>query len=107
MGRPEDEIEQIAGAARKAAGKEIDLCGGIPLWYYILTEAQRIGRETKPGTFEPGEGLGPVGGRIVAETLIGLMELDPRAYLGKNRAWQPTEDGVGVTTLGEMLTYTP
>ena len=28
-----------------------------------------MGRETTPGSFDKGEGLGPVGGRIVAETL--------------------------------------
>ena len=33
-----------------------------PLWYYILREAQVKGN---------GEHLGPVGGRIVAEVLVG------------------------------------
>ena len=47
-----------------------------PLWYYVLKEAEVIG---------DGLHLGPVGGRIVAEVLIGLLQTDPGSYLG-NRA---------------------
>jgi hypothetical protein len=43
-----------------------------PLWYYILAEA-KIAAD--------GLNLGPVGGRIVAETLIGLLRADPGSYL--------------------------
>jgi Animal haem peroxidase len=43
-----------------------------PLWYYILAEARMA---------TGGSHLGPVGGRIVAETLIGLLHADPTSYL--------------------------
>ena len=43
-----------------------------PLWYYVLAEAK---------TVNYGQNLGPVGGRIVAETLIGLLRADPSSYL--------------------------
>jgi hypothetical protein len=43
-----------------------------PLWYYILAEAQAA---------TGGLTLGPVGGRIVTETLIGLLRADPTSYL--------------------------
>ena len=43
-----------------------------PLWYYILAEAKIA---------VDGLNLGPVGGRIVAETLIGLLRADPTSYL--------------------------
>ena len=36
-----------------------------------------------------GRRLGPVGGRIVAEVLIGLMQLDPTSFLGSNPNWSP------------------
>ena len=39
-----------------------------PLWYYVLAEAKAA---------TGGVTLGPVGGRIVAETLIGLLRADP------------------------------
>src|ERR1700691_5325011 len=43
-----------------------------PLWYYILAEAR---------TAASGLHLGPVGGRLVTETLIGLLRADPGSYL--------------------------
>ena len=61
--------------------KKLNHTGCTPLWFYILAEAQLL---TK------GQRLGPVGGRIVAETLIGLMELDSTSFLGENRQWTPT-----------------
>ena len=47
--------------------------GEAPLWFYILKEA-----ELPPYNAER---LGPVGGRIVAEVLIGLLQQDPNSYL--------------------------
>lgn len=43
-----------------------------PLWFYLLKEAD---------VREDGKRLGPVGGRIVAEVFIGLLEEDPMSYL--------------------------
>jgi hypothetical protein len=51
-----------------------------PLWYYILAEAK---------TTTDGFNLGPVGGRIVAETLIGLLRADPSSYLNINPRFRP------------------
>ena len=34
--------------------------------------------------------LGPVGGRIVAEVFIGLLQTDPGSYLATQPHWQPT-----------------
>ncbi len=51
-----------------------------PLWYYILAEAKAM---------EGGLHLGPVGGRIVTETLIGLLRTDPNSYLSTYPAFKP------------------
>jgi hypothetical protein len=51
-----------------------------PLWYYVLAES-KIAAD--------GLNLGPVGGRIVTETLIGLLRADPTSYLSANPAFQP------------------
>jgi len=51
-----------------------------PLWYYILAEA-KIAAD--------GLNLGPVGGRIVAETLIGLLRADPASYLSVYPSFTP------------------
>jgi len=74
---------------------------GVPLWLYILAEAEVIGREETGGNRTKGEGLGPVGARIVAETIIGLLEYDEDSYLGANRNWSPRADWDSV---GKMLT---
>jgi hypothetical protein len=36
------------------------------------------------------EHLGPVGGRIVAEVLRGLLEADPGSYRKAEPGWRPT-----------------
>jgi hypothetical protein len=53
-----------------------------PLWFYVLREAAKRG--------DSGAHLGPVGGRIVAEVLIGLLEADRSSYLHASPAWKPT-----------------
>ncbi|MFI5890792.1 peroxidase family protein [Actinoplanes sp. NPDC051513] len=55
---------------------------GTPLWFYILKEAESRG--------DNGDRLGPVGGRIVAEVLIGLLRADPASYLSLEADWRPT-----------------
>ncbi len=37
-----------------------------------------------------GRTLGPVGGRIVGEVLIGLLKLNRNSYLRVNPSWRPT-----------------
>jgi hypothetical protein len=51
-----------------------------PLWYYVLAEAKVAAK---------GLNLGPVGGRIVAETLIGLLQADETSYLAVNPGFRP------------------
>jgi hypothetical protein len=70
--------------------------GETPLWYYVLKEAELRTR---------GVMLGPVGGRIVAETLIGLLEADPTAYLAYDRAWRPALPArqPGVFAIADLL----
>jgi len=46
--------------------------GKAPLWFYTLKEAE---------LFHDGRRLGPVGGRIVAETILGILACDKTSYL--------------------------
>jgi hypothetical protein len=61
-----------------------DLDAGLaehpPLWFYVLKEAELL---------EGGRMLGPVGGRIVAEVLLGLLAHDPLSYLSVEPNWKP------------------
>ena len=89
MGIPENEIQQVTDYVKSLTEPEdIHLKGGTPLWFYILCEAQVHGRQDHDGG-KIGEGLGPIGGRIVAEVLVGLIELDHNSYMSNNRNWQP------------------
>lgn len=58
-----------------------DLKDAAPLWFYVLQEAK-----VEAGAAR----LGPVGGRIVAEVLIGLLSGDPLSYLSVDPNWKPT-----------------
>jgi hypothetical protein len=58
----------------------IPFASSTPLWYYLFIEAE----ETTSG-----QRLGPVGGRIVTETLIGLLRADPTSYLSARPGWTP------------------
>jgi hypothetical protein len=59
---------------------------GTPLWFYILKEAEHRGG---------GDRLGAVGGRIVAEVLIGLLRADPASYLSMEPDWKPILPAAG------------
>jgi Animal haem peroxidase len=80
-------VAQRVGAAPLTADElEQAWPGGTPLWFYVLKEAEHRGG---------GDRLGPVGGRIVAEVLIGLLRADPTSYLGSEPGWQPDLPAAG------------
>ncbi len=62
------------------AGVYAPFVASTPLWYYILAEAKAM---------DDGLNLGPVGGRIVTETLIGLLRADPASYLNVYPSFRP------------------
>lgn len=69
-----------------------------PLWFYVLKEAQLA---------SGGHTLGPVGGRIVAEVLLGLMLDDPDSWLRADPQWRPTlpsRQGRGAFSMVDLLT---
>jgi hypothetical protein len=45
-----------------------------------------------------GNRLGPVGGRIVGEVLVGLLDLDPTSVRHAPEAWRPSESLVELLT---------
>jgi hypothetical protein len=60
-----------------------------PLWFYILREAERTRRNGCEDDPEGGHHLGPVGGRIVAEVLVGLTYYDAHSFLRQTSQWRP------------------
>jgi len=57
-----------------------------PLWFYILKEAE---------VQHDGTRLGDVGGRIVAEVLVGLLDGDPQSFLSVEPNWVPEPNEFG------------
>jgi hypothetical protein len=55
-----------------------------PLWYYVLAEAQQQFKKNDTPIH-----LGEVGGRIVVETMVGLMLGDSHSFLSQNPNWTP------------------
>jgi hypothetical protein len=55
--------------------------GETPLWIYVLREADAL---------HDGDRLGPVGGRIVGEVLVGIIDADPESFRSVDCSWQPT-----------------
>jgi heme peroxidase len=74
----------------------LGLDASTPLWYYTLREAS---------VFNNGAHLGPVGGRIVAETIIGILQLDKSSYLNTNfRPFLPSQTP-GTFTMTDLLRW--
>ncbi len=78
----EMDVEPLSrGDLGELAGYGVNLDRSTPLWYYILKEAfVRTGGAT----------LGPVGGRIVGEVFVGLLEHDDDSYVRRDPLWRPT-----------------
>lgn len=70
-----------------------------PLWYYVLKEAE---------VMAGGLHLGPVGGRIVAEVILGLLQTDPGSFINAQPSWTPTlpsKFGPGEFRMVDFLTF--
>jgi len=73
--------QAVAGAlGTSVPNAQLGLSGDTPLWYYLLREAEVL---------EGGRQLGPTGGRIVAEVLIGLLQADQSSFLRLAPDWKP------------------
>ncbi|HVK04493.1 MAG TPA: heme peroxidase family protein [Armatimonadaceae bacterium] len=74
-------IEPLDVSEMEDGVAELGLDRETPLWFYILQEAMARASGIR---------LGPVGGRIVAEVFVGLLEGDPRSYLRAAPDFKPT-----------------
>jgi Animal haem peroxidase len=73
--------------------------GETPLWLYVLREADAR---------QDGERLGEVGGRIVGEVLVGIVDSDPESYRTIHPDWVPTLPSAdpGRYTLADLVRTT-
>lgn len=73
--------EQISQGPHAAIVKKHKFDTRTPLWYYILKEAEVLGK---------GQRLGPVGSTIVAETFVGLIKASKYSILSDEHPyWRP------------------
>jgi hypothetical protein len=95
--------EAVAGflGVPALSGEQVGLAehgwtGETPLWFYILREADVL---------HDGERLGPVGGRIVGEVLVGIIDADPESFRSASPDWLPTLRGrrAGAFGLADIL----
>jgi heme peroxidase len=87
---PDDQLkvgkatEEATATNKSIATISAKFAKNAPLWFYILAEAQQqfVNNETPIR-------LGPVGGRIVAETFVGLLIEDGHSYLRQDPHFAP------------------
>jgi hypothetical protein len=93
--------ESVARAIGSEPLTAAELClpdgweGQTPLWFYVLREAD---------VRADGDQLGPVGGSIVGEVLVGIVDRDPESFRSVQPDWEPTlpgrhEHGFGLADL--------
>jgi hypothetical protein len=99
MGEPELTEDELRVDGLDPASREA-LLRAPPLWYYVLREAVVHGGD--------GLRLGPVGGRIVAEVLNGLLDGDPSSYRSEAPAWTPELPSAAQDdfTMGDLVRFT-
>jgi len=82
MGLPSGQAVARRMSVQPLTSQQLGLEGAeAPLWFYILKEA-----ELAPNN---GVHLGSIGGRIVAEVILGILKEDPFCFLRTEPAWQP------------------
>lgn len=86
-------------------GEPVGVDEHTPLWYYILREAETV---YQPGVYA---GLGPVGGAIVAEVLVGLIRRDQGTNGGPNLYPVPSIENTqrdplpGIDTMAKLMDF--
>jgi hypothetical protein len=103
FGIPRMTEEQLKSGLPTGEVKLLDHSGGLllnrtPLWYYVLREA---------AVLAGGNHLGPVGGRIVAETFVRILKRDASSYLNVAGGFTPMlpSSKVGDFTVADLVTF--
>jgi len=93
------DVARAVNPQQVLTGTELSAPEPTPLWFYILKESELLAG---------GEHLGPVGGRIVAEVLLGLLRGDSQSFYGQQPDWRPTlpdADGDGRFTMADLVKF--
>ena len=93
---PLDSDREIATGSHRDVLIEYGFHEDTPLWYYILKEAEILGK---------GHSLGPIGSRIVANVLVDALRADPNSYVSISPDWKPVLDGEAAGTIRSLLSF--
>jgi hypothetical protein len=103
FGIPPMTAAQLTAGLPAAEIAVLNSSGGVlltktPLWYYVLREASVLAG---------GNQLGPVGGRIVAETFVRMLKRDASSYLNVPGGFVPMLPSAapGNFTVADLVTF--
>ena len=101
--------DKLADISQIANGAFIDKS---PLWFYCLAEAnaqwlKAVKNKSVDASNKMAVSLGPVGGRIVAETLIGLLLGDSHSFVNQDPSFKPRIPSAksDAFTMGDFIKY--
>ena len=105
LGLPSGQAVATAMGETPLSNSALGLSGGgwggeAPLWFYILKEAEKAPAR--------GTRLGPVGGRIVAEVMLGLLAQDQTSFVNSPTPWEPKRPiapRAGDFGIADLLTF--
>ncbi len=103
IGKFTGDSADVVGTIDEIAPAFADNC---PLWTYVLAETVQTEiaiKTTKGEKRIKSRKLGPVGGRIVAETFVGLLLGDSSSYLAQDPLWRPSLAVHGQFGLRELI----
>jgi Animal haem peroxidase len=96
LGLPSGQAVARRMGLKPLSDKKLGAPEPTPLWFYILKEAGLGG----------GQQLGPVGGQIVAEVLLGLLKGDSHSFVNARPGWNPTLGSkAGKFTLSDLVKF--
>jgi heme peroxidase len=93
---PLDSDREIATGSHRDVLIEYGFHEDTPLWYYILKEAEILGK---------GHSLGPIGSRIVANVVVDALHADANSYVSISPDWKPMLGGEAAGTIGSLLSF--
>jgi Animal haem peroxidase len=93
----EIQIGKFTGAPGDLLGDLVSVAGSdfadnCPLWTYVLAETEEVKLTVKTTDGDKQiktRRLGKVGGRIVAETIVGILAFDRNSFLNQDPLWKP------------------
>ena len=96
MALPDDGLLPPGTRGLRETAETLGFLRETPAWLYFLCEARAR---------ENGERVGPTASHIIADTIVGLIRLNPASYLNLDGGgWHPRESVLGRSSAGGLTT---